>query len=75
MRNDGTPIIRNAFARELAAFFGVGKLNFPQDIFSLMYKIHDSRTEFMDYMRVKIEKYFIQRCFQTDCLNIIKGLG
>ena len=58
---EGKEINRTIFSRELAAFLGIHKLNLDQNIVSVMYNTHYSKTKFLDFLREKTEEYFAQR--------------
>lgn len=65
-RRDGSTLKPSVLARELAAYFGIEKLNFDQDINALTFRLHGSKTEGLDQLRTKMQDYFSQRIENQD---------
>lgn len=65
-RRDGTILKPSVLARELAAYFGIEKLNFDQDINALTFRLHGSKTEGLDLLQSKMQEYFSQRIENQD---------
>ncbi len=65
-RRDGSTLKPSVLARELAAYFGIEKLNFDQDINALTFRLHGSKTEGIDQLKTKMLDYFSQRIENQD---------
>ena len=60
-RTGNKTMMRSTFARELAAFFGIDKLNFDQDIELIGSRQKRKPGEFIDKCKEKLLKYFKEK--------------